>query len=93
MSYTKSSRQVIPTPTTATTELHTATVTRATTHFTKILTPELMIAHRKGAYALVINSTYDNIPLEQLLGTINAKIATEEVLNNISATISAVPQS
>ena len=81
----------IPTPESATDELHNKLVQAITLHYIEILTPTLMITHRKGCYATVINSTYDNKPIEQLLGTNNAKILTEQVLNNISASFSTVP--
>ena len=87
---TKSSRPVIPTPPTASEELHNEVVSKMTAHFSNVLTPTVMIANRKGAYATVINATYDNVPLEQLLGTVNAKVATEQVLTAISAGYSAV---
>ena len=91
-SFTPAPRTVIPTPATATMELHNDIVASFTAHFTGILTPELMIAHRKGCYATVINATtYDGKSLEQILGTDNAKIATEQVLNAIQARYSAVP--
>ena len=93
MSYNKPARATIPTPASATAELHTALVASYTNHFSTILTPELMIAHRKGCYATVINGTTNNLTLEQQLGTENAKIATEQILNGISARYSAVPQS
>ena len=93
MSYTKPSKPIIPTPANATAELHTKLVQAMSLHYMQVLTPELMIAHRKGCYATVINSTFDNTPIEQLIGTANAKVATEEVLNNISRSFSAVPQS
>jgi len=62
-----------------------------TEHFAGILTPELMIAHRTGCYATVINGTQGGLKLEAILGTDNAKVATEEILNNISASIAVVP--
>lgn len=89
--FTPAPRATIPTPVTATMELHNSIVASFTAHFAGILTPELMIAHRKGCYATVINATYAGIPLEQTLGSDNAKIATEQVLNTIQARYSAVP--
>jgi len=91
MAYSKPNKQTIPTPATATEELHNSFVAHFTNHFAKVLTPTIMITARKGAYATVINSTYDNTPIEQVLGSDNAKALTEQVLNNISAGISAVP--
>ena len=94
MSYNKpTAKAVIPTPATASEELHNRLVQAMSLHYMQLLTPELMIAHRKGCYATIINSTFDNTPIEQLIGTANAKVATEEVLNNISRSFSAVPQS
>jgi hypothetical protein len=90
-SFAPAPRATIPTPTTATMELHNSIVSSFVSHFAGILTPELMIAHRKGCYATVINATYAGIPLEQTLGTDNAKLATEQVLNDIQARYSAVP--
>ena len=90
-SFAPAPRATIPTPTTATMELHNSIVSSFVSHFAGILTPELMIAHRKGCYATVINATYAGIPLEQTLGTDNAKLATEQVLNDIQARYSTVP--
>ena len=90
-SFTPAPRTVIPTPATATMALHNDIVASFTAHFSGILTPALMIAHRKGCYATVINATYDGESLEQTLGSDNAKIATEQVLNAIQARYSAVP--
>jgi hypothetical protein len=89
--FNQAPRASIPTPTTATLELHNSIVASFTAHFAEILTPALMIAHRKGCYATVINATYGGIPLEQTLGSENAKTATEQVLNAIQARYSAVP--
>ena len=90
MAYPKQ-KQIIPTPATATEELHNSLVASYTNHFSGILTPELMIAHRKGCYATVINATQGGLTLEAQLGTNNAKIATEQILNTIQACYSAVP--
>ena len=90
-SFAPAPRATIPTPTTATMELHNSIVSSFVSHFAEILTPALMIAHRKGCYATVINATYAGIPLEQTLGTDNAKLATEQVLNDIQARYSTVP--
>jgi len=91
MSYAKQQRPTIPTPATATEALHTSVVTAYTKHFAGVLTPTLMISSRKACYATVINGVMDGKPLEQILGTDNAKIATEQILSNITATISTVP--
>lgn len=96
MAYTKSNtkspaRAITPTPANATQELHNATVEAYTRHFASILTPELLIAHRTGCYATVINGTQAGLKLEAILGTDNAKLATEEILNNITASIAVVP--
>ena len=91
MNYTKSTKTVIPTPATATEELHERLVIAITLHYTKILTPELLIAHRKGCYAVIINSTWEGSPIEYVLGSANAKVLTEQVLNNLLADISTIP--
>lgn len=88
---TKQQRPIVQTPATATDALHTSLVASYTKHFSTILTPALMIAHRKGAYATVINGTSNGQTLETQLGTANAKIATEQILNNITAGFSVVP--
>ena len=92
MSYnkTKSTRPVIPTPANASEELHHSLVGKMVSHYSEILTPTIMIANRKGAYATVINTTIDNTPLEQILGTTNAKVATEQVLQAVTAQYSAI---
>ena len=83
-------RPTIPTPATATQELHNTIVETYTAHFKPILTPELLIAHRKACYATVINGTVSGATMEQQLGSNNAKVATEEVLNNITSSFSVV---
>ncbi len=88
--YTQPARQVVATPATATQELHTQTVEAFTAHFTPILTPALLIGHRKGCYSAVINGTVAGVPLEQILGSDNAKVATEQVLANLTADMSVV---
>ena len=89
---TKSTRPIIATPANASEELHASLVSAYTRHFSAILTPQLMIAHRKGCYATVINGTHGGLTLEQGLGTANAKVATEQILNSITASFSEVPQ-
>lgn len=84
-------RPEIATPADATEELHTAMVNAYTAHFSGILSADLMISQRKACYATVINGTMNGKPLEQILGTKNAKIATQDILDNITAGISAVP--
>lgn len=99
MAYTKSNpksfqapaRISVPTPQGASHELHQSLVESFTAHFAKVLTPELMIAHRKGAYATVINATTGGKTLEELLGTDNAKLAVEQILNDIQSAYSVVP--
>jgi len=82
-----------PTPTNATEALHTKLVQAITLHYINVLTPELLIAHRKGCYAVIINSTYDTQPIEKLIGTNNAKLATEQVLKNLTANFSNIKPS
>ena len=89
--FTPAPRTVIPTPATATMELHNSIVSSFVPHSLEMLTLALMIAHREGCYATVINATYAGESLEQTLGSDNAKIATEQVLNAIQARYSAVP--
>ena len=83
-------KAIVPTPATLTEEIFNNTVALVQSHFEPIITPELMIAHRKGVYALVINSTVDGASLEATLGTANAKACTEMVLNALSAHISTI---
>ena len=90
-SFQAPARANIPTPATASQELHNTLVNAYTAHFATILKPEVLIASRKASYATVINGTYNGQRLEELLGTENAKVATEQVLNNITASISVVP--
>jgi hypothetical protein len=90
VTYKKPSRPVIPTPETASEELHNSLVAQMTAHYTPILTANILMANRKGAYAMVINSTIDNTPLEQLIGTQNAKVATEQVLSAVTKQFSAI---
>ena len=91
MSYPKNQqRAIIATPATANAELHNSIVASMVTHFTPLLGVDLMVANRKGCYATVINSTINGISLENTLGTVKAKAATEEVLTAISANISTI---
>ena len=83
-------KQSTPTPASCTEAIFDSAVTDLTKHYTKVLTPTIMITARKGAYATVINSTYKSLPLDQVLGTDNAKVVTEMVLANISRTISTI---
>lgn len=86
----KTQRAVIATPPTATVEVCQATETTLVTHYTKLLTPELVIGSRKGTYALVINSSIDGMPLEQMVGTENAKFMTENVLSAVTSNLSTI---
>lgn len=83
-------KPAIPTPATATVEQCQAIESTVVAHYTTMFTPELMIAHRSGCYATVINTTIDGQSLATLVGTDNAKLMTENVLNTISARFSAI---
>jgi len=85
-----SKNTIIPAPVTATKEFCQATEKAFIEHFATVLTPSIMIAHRKGAYATVINATVNGIQLDQAIGTVYAKELTEAVLNGISQRFSAV---
>ena len=87
---TKSSRPIVAQPATATPEVCQALEAKLVAHYTPILTPALMIAHRNGCYATVINSTISGIDLTNTVGTAYAKEMTEAVLKAITANISAV---
>ena len=89
MSYNTKSTKVA-TPATATEQLHNTVVAELTTHYSQLLSVSTMITHRKGCYATVINSRINGISLENTLGTDNAKIATEQILNNISQGFSSI---
>ena len=88
---TQYSRPVVATPASASEALHQSLVVAYTAHFSGILSADLLISNRKACYATVINGTMDGKPLEQLLGTENAKVATEQILQGITANISTVP--
>jgi len=60
-------------------------------HFQKVLTPEILIAHRKATYALVINASSNGVKLEQMVGTENAKLITTDILDALLANIAVVP--
>jgi len=90
MSYSKQTRPTIATPTTATEELHTNIVSKLTTHYAKHLKIDSLLSNRKGCYAMVINSTINGISLEATLGTVNAKVATEQILSAITSKYSAI---
>jgi len=86
MSYTKQQqRPVVPTPATASEELHAELVTKYTTHFKAIISLDMLLANRKSVFGLVINSHHNNLTLEQALGSVNATIATGQVLDAIIA--------
>jgi len=89
--FNKATKAVIPTPATLTEESFNNIVASATTHYAELLTPELLISNRRGCYATVINSTYDNKPLEQVVGSANAKVATEMILSGVTSSFSAIP--
>ena len=94
MSYnTKAKRPVIPTPTTATQELHDLTVARIVAHYQPILGLDLLIGHRSSCYGLIINSTVEGAKLESLLGSTNAKVATEQALEALLGSVSVIPTS
>lgn len=88
--YTKNKPALVATPATATEELHTKVVAELTAHYSQLLKVSTMITHRKGCYATVINSRINGVSLEDTLGTNNAKVATEQVLNNISQGFSSI---
>lgn len=90
MSYSKPQSTVVATPATATEELHNTIVAELTTHYSQLLSVATLISHRKGCYATVINSRINGVSLENTLGTANAKVATEQVLNNISQGFSSI---
>jgi hypothetical protein len=88
--YTKPKPTAVATPATATEQLHNKVVAELTTHYSQLLAVSTMITHRKGCYATVINSRINGVSLEDTLGTNNAKVATEQVLNNISQGFSSI---
>jgi hypothetical protein len=83
-------RAVIPTPNACTEEVFNKTVAILSSHYSTVLTPTTMITARKGCYATVINSTIDDVPLEQFMGSVNAQVATEIVLNAVKRSYSAI---
>jgi len=78
MSY---SNQTIPTPVTATLELH--NTLRATYHsfFTDVFTKDQLIADSKQVFSILMNAPdTDGNKLEVLLGTSNAKLCVNQVM-------------
>jgi len=91
MAYTKSIKTIIPKPATTDQALSDRITIAITLHYTTILTPELLIAHRTGCYAVIINSTWEGTPIDQVLGTAWAKALTNQVLANLMTDISTIP--
>ena len=91
---TQTKRPTIPTPETATEELHADVVSSIVSTFVTAIKQEAIIhylvSERKGLYALIINTVYKGQSLETTLGTVNAKQATEDVLRGLSAGIFSV---
>lgn len=85
MSYQKPQRQIIQAPSTATEEVCKALEAKLTTHYSKHLKIDALLANRKGCYAMVINSTINDTTLENTVGTANAKLMTENVLTAVTA--------
>lgn len=86
--YSKSTK--VATPATATPEFCQALEVKLINHYADKLTPELLIAHRKGCYATVINSRIAGVDLTNTIGTDYAKEMTEAVLNNLAERISTI---
>lgn len=84
-------KPIIPTPANATREVHDEAIVAYTAHFTKILTPTIMLTNSKGCFATVINAPRAGKTLEEQLGTDNATVATKAILANIQASYSTVP--
>jgi len=77
----------VATPATATSEFCLALEAKLVAHYEPILTPELLIAHRKACYGTVINSTIGDTSLVNTIGTDYSKEMTEVVLNRLISTI------
>jgi len=88
--YKKPVKASIPTPASATQDTCEQTEEAILAHYREVLTLPLLVSNRKGCYATIINSTINGQPLEQVVGTDNAKFMTETVLNKISASFSAI---
>ncbi|RLF27899.1 MAG: hypothetical protein DRN14_04855 [Thermoplasmata archaeon] len=61
-------------------------------HFLNVITAEFAIANRDAVYALIINSitAKDTTPLNQRVGTDEAKKMTASILFNITAPMAVV---
>lgn len=91
MSYqNKPVRKVIPTPASASEELHADLVKRYSAHFTKVLDVNTLISSRKGCYATIINATHNGLTLEEALGSVNAQVATSDILTTITAKLTVI---
>ena len=82
MSYPKNQqRATIAIPATATQELEDELVAKYTTYFTGVFTKELLVAFSTPCFSTVMNITNkDGKKLEHLLGSDNAKAATNLIL-------------
>lgn len=88
---TKQARPVVNTPADFTEANYNKLVEDFSAHFTTAIPPTIMIGNRKGAYACIINGTYQGIALEAIAGTVNAKAITNAVMHNIMVSIATVP--
>jgi len=67
-------------------------------HFTNVLSLNTILANRSGCYATIINAQQVvdekgtlSLPMDQEVGTANAKSMTETILYNIVSTHATVP--
>ena len=87
----KPQRPVVAQPVGLTQSTMDTIVTAFTSHFSKVVSPDILIANRKAVYALVINGTdTSGNSLEQLVGSENAKAMTEVILNSMSSKLGQV---
>jgi len=88
----KTQRAVISAPANSDAKHRDAVFASCYNHFSKVLTPELIIANRKACYATIINAKDTNgIKLEALVGSVHAKDITEAVIDSITTTMSTIP--
>ena len=83
-------KAIIPTPVSLTEAQFNTTISIMVAHYSTILTTELLIAHRKGCYASIINTTINGVALDVVLGSTNAKVATEMALSELTTAISNI---
>jgi hypothetical protein len=76
-------RTNIPTPSTCTEEVFNKLATALVAHYEPLISTNLLITNRRDVYGLIINTVVDGTTLENVVGSINAKVLTERTLDTL----------